>query len=249
MDNKSRDQCSRRELLSEFQPSESEHGDIEGATKPESGIEEMLCKKAQSRGSPLRSYLTEDEEDNSRGVDREAQQDDRGLKDSKCYPSFVLLMFPFFVLPFLLDFHILFCPLPVFTMKSVKKGRPKSVLIIGHRDLYDHIRMDGLRSHVPLRSFPPASVVVAFTSPLIGPSTIEAISLKKSQHNLFLPSFCDQGRIGGYATDNSHIICLADFLYICGINKKFHWFPSCISNNRNCWYFHSYKSSYKSILT
>ena len=34
--------------------------------------------------------------------------------------------------------------------------------------------------------------------------------------------FCDQGRVGGYATDNSHIICLADFLNICGINKKFH---------------------------
>ena len=32
----------------------------------------------------------------------------------------------------------------------------------------------------------------------------------------------DMGRICGNTTDNSHIICLADFLYICGINKKFH---------------------------
>ena len=34
--------------------------------------------------------------------------------------------------------------------------------------------------------------------------------------------FCDQGWVCGNTTDNSHIICLADIIYICCVNKKLH---------------------------
>ena len=31
-----------------------------------------------------------------------------------------------------------------------------------------------------------------------------------------------QGRVGGNATDNAHIVCFTDLINICGIYEKFH---------------------------
>lgn len=59
-DNKSRDQCCRRKFLSEFQPTESEHGDIKDRHKAgERDPEVVFRKKSQARGPRPRSCPTE----------------------------------------------------------------------------------------------------------------------------------------------------------------------------------------------
>ena len=86
-----------------------------------------------------------------------------------------------------------------------------------HWNLHYHVRMN-LCNLTSSLIMPSASTVVALTSPLIGPSTMDAISAITSSNTR--PSFGDQGWICCNSTDHTHVICFFNILYICCVNKK-----------------------------
>ena len=84
---KCRKQGCCRKFFSQLQPAETEHGDIED--RHEAGKrdpEEMLCHKAKSCGSRGDHVQRQNEEDDSRSVDRETEQDNRSLDNGRCCP-------------------------------------------------------------------------------------------------------------------------------------------------------------------
>ena len=82
---KCRKQGRRRKFFPQLQPAETEHGDIED--RHEAGKrdpEEMLCHKTKSCGSRGDHVQRQNEEDDSRSVDRETEQDNRSLDNDRC---------------------------------------------------------------------------------------------------------------------------------------------------------------------
>ena len=72
----------------------------------------------------------------------------------------------------------------------------------------------------PSAIMPSASVVVAFTSPLIGPSTMDVISEITSLKSR--PSLAIRDGLVVTPQMIPYIVCLADVFYISSINEKSH---------------------------